>query len=67
MLTYYILAVVLLMLVIRYIVLLMHKRRNVSEMEIDRQLLTLLHDERGSNEKKAGSPVPQKSENDVRL
>ena len=67
MLTYYILAVVLLMLVIRYIVLLMHKRRNVSEMEIDRQLLTLLHDERGSNEKKAGSPVPKKSENDVRL
>ncbi|USG65573.1 hypothetical protein NDK47_26320 [Brevibacillus ruminantium] len=67
MLTYYILAVVLLVLVFRYIVLIKHKRKNLSEAEIDQHLHTLLNNERDSNEKKAGGPVQEKSENRTRL
>lgn len=41
MLTYYILAVILLVLAARYVVLLLHKRKNLSEAEVDQHLLTL--------------------------
>lgn len=67
MLTYYILAVILLVLAARYVVLLLHKRKNLSEAEVDQHLLTLLNDERESYEKKAGRPVQEKSENHTRL